>query len=73
MIFIIFYYLSHNTYYFSYFISSWRRYYLECIKIIMDQASLGLRLAYNESPPLESVPDAMKSLLLLRGPEDEAP
>ncbi|CAA7400857.1 unnamed protein product [Spirodela intermedia] len=28
--------------------SSWRRDYLECIKIIMDQASLGLGLAHNE-------------------------
>ncbi|CAA6674581.1 unnamed protein product [Spirodela intermedia] len=27
----------------------------------------------DESPPPESVPDAMKSLLLLHGPEDEAP
>ncbi|CAA6670464.1 unnamed protein product [Spirodela intermedia] len=27
----------------------------------------------DESPPLESVLDVMKSLLLLRGPEDEAP
>ncbi|CAA7393107.1 unnamed protein product [Spirodela intermedia] len=27
----------------------------------------------DESPPPKSIPDAMKSLLLLRGPEDEAP
>ncbi|CAA7395910.1 unnamed protein product [Spirodela intermedia] len=51
MTFIIFYHLSSNTYYsmaFSCPRSSWRRNYLECIKIITDQASLGLRLTHNE-------------------------
>ncbi|CAA6675410.1 unnamed protein product [Spirodela intermedia] len=28
--------------------SSWRRDYLECIKIVTDQASLGLRLTHNQ-------------------------
>ncbi|CAA7403803.1 unnamed protein product [Spirodela intermedia] len=62
MSFIIFSHLSLNTYYFIYFISimrltlldfyqiksSWSRDYLEYIKIVSDQASLGLGLMHNE-------------------------
>ncbi|CAA7394592.1 unnamed protein product [Spirodela intermedia] len=32
--------------------SSWRRDYLDCIKIIADQAPLGLRLTHNELPSI---------------------
>ncbi|CAA7401052.1 unnamed protein product [Spirodela intermedia] len=61
MTFIIFYHLSPNTYliYFIYIIrltlldfyevkSSWKRDYLEHIKIVTDQASLGLGLVHNK-------------------------
>ncbi|CAA6673050.1 unnamed protein product [Spirodela intermedia] len=58
MTFIIFYYLSYYIHFiyimrltllnFYEVISSWRRDYLESIKIVTDQASLGLRLMQNK-------------------------
>ncbi|CAA6661479.1 unnamed protein product [Spirodela intermedia] len=57
MTFIIFYYLSLIIYYFIYIMrlipldfyeTSWRRDYLECIKIVMDQTSLDLGLTHNK-------------------------